>query len=180
MAEPKTYQTSRGYDVPILAVSTFLLQRVMGTYPQPEPPTYTSKTVAGEQTFPHTAETLETDEDKAAWAAYQQAKHAVEIERFRAIMRLLLTQGMKLPPPTPEWESQMRGMRIPIPEDEFEKYMLWIETEIVGGVADMIGLLMAVMRASNDIPEEAISAVEADFRRAMEVYRASFPTITAR
>lgn len=161
-----SFTTSRGVKIHFLGIATLIeALRESQEAKKPKPPTYEVKTLGGavEQHI-HDETTLETEADKTNWAAYQQQLRAWEKQSEKDLMRLLMLRGIDLKfPDDTRWEQEHKFVGLDVPTDPLEKRMHYIETEVLGGVADYEALMLGVMRISG-VTEEKLSQVEASFR----------------
>lgn len=163
------YTTSRGYIVTFKSIPV-LFQKLMQQFPVPQPPTYTVQTATGAtETHPHNETTLETDADRAAWAAYQQKLWTRGVAFVNALIRLCLLEGITVQNPAQraDWERRQRLIGLVIPQDPLERELHFLETEITARAEDVMMVLAGVARASG-IDEEAVSSLEDSFRGAVE------------
>lgn len=144
------FTTSRGHEVtlrplPVLAMAGIRQDYIDAKGEYPKPPTY--ETPVGE-VMPHNETTLETDEDKAAYEAYEEA--AAEWEqgfvRFQfdyiglesVVFDDTLQEEMK------DWESRRRAMRVALPEDEYERKLGFLRAEVFTTLDDIQGISKAL------------------------------------
>lgn len=163
------YTTSRGITVEFCGIAT-LLDKLQAAHSQnaPKPPTYQQDSANGKVTFDHDATTIETDEEKAAWAEYVKAREEHQAKYNLALTRLVLMRGLIVEMPQDNaWEQQQKFLGIPVPVDALERRMHWLETEVIGGVADMEKIMLGVMGASG-VPEELLSQMAESFRHPLE------------
>lgn len=160
----KTFTTSRGIEIEFLPIPT-LLEKLQAQHPMPGPPTYTIETATGvKETHPHDETTLETDEDKAAWADYQARLKAATSAFNLALMRLVLLRGIKVEIPEDDgWVREQAFIGIAVPEAPLERRMHWLETEALANESDYMQAVSGVMEASG-VPEEVIGEAQATFR----------------
>ena len=84
------FVTKDGNKIPLRRVAPILVEKVRQSVVIPTPPTYEVEVVGGDKEFHvHDATTLETDEDRAAWAEYQTALAATNTDMVERILRLL-------------------------------------------------------------------------------------------
>ncbi len=160
----KTFTTSRGITIEFLPIPT-LLEKLQAQHPTPEPPTYEVKTAAGPvEKHAHNETTLETDEDKAAWADYQARLKAARDKFNSALMRLVMLRGIKADLPEGNaWIEEQEFIGLSVPEEPHERKIYWLETEVLANEADYMAAVSGVMEASG-VPEEVISEAQASFR----------------
>lgn len=161
-----SFTTSRGVLIHFLGIATLIeALRASQEAKKPKPPSYEVKTLGGAvEQHVHDATTLETAEDKTNWAAYQQQLTAWEKQSEKDLMRLLMLRGIELKfPDDTLWEQEHKFIGLDVPTDPMEKRLHYIETEVLGGVADYEALMLGVMRISG-VTEEKLSQVEASFR----------------
>jgi hypothetical protein len=142
-----------------------------------EPPTYTVDTVAGTtETHVHDDTTLSTDEDKAAWAAYQAALVRLGRETNARATKLLMLKGIDVADPSPEWLADQAYFGIDVPDDPRERKLAYIETEVLKTPEDIIRATTRIMQLSlTGLPEEDLAAVEALFRGSLAGSRITLP-----
>lgn len=164
----KTFTTSRGVEVSFLSIAP-LLEKVRASHPIPEPPTYEVKTAAGPvERHAHDETTLETDADKAAWAAYVKERDAAQDGYNRAVMRTVLLRGLTYTMPEGDaWVKEQEFIGIAVPTDPLARRLHWLETEALGSVDDYIHLMTGVMEASG-VSQEVLTQVEGTFRGNVE------------
>lgn len=184
----KTFTTSRGVTVEFIGIAPLLdkleAQRLKTL---PKPPTYTPPTAAGfvPQPIPHHHykikvsekneegieqeiekwdSTLETDEDRANWNAYQDQLKAAQAAYTKTFARTVLLRGVKVDrPASDDWIKEQEFMGYEVPEDPFERHYYWLETEVVTTKEELEQIVMGVLAASG-VSEEVISDMEESFR----------------
>lgn len=184
-----TFTTSRGITVTCLPIGT-LLDKVNAQFAlAPLPPTYqvetgggavethahfhrwveeeekdedgTRRTVKVEQT------SLETAEDRLAWAEYLQRLREHTAAHHRAVARLTLLHGIDFEMPADDaWVRKQELIGLHVPEDPLERRLHYAETEIVANTDDMMQIQLRVF-AQSGIDEEVVRQIEATFRRAV-------------
>jgi len=164
-----TYTTSRGVKVTFNGIATLIdaLQSSLNAK-KPLPPTYEVKSLAGNsEIHAHDGTTLETEADRAAWSEFQTKLTTWNDESQRSLMRLILLRGISVELPSDtDWEKQQEFAGIAIPQDPMEKRMHYLQTEVLGSVADYQAMVVGVMRVSG-VPEDLLDQVEASFRRSL-------------
>lgn len=163
----ETYTTSKGYTLTFVPIA-MLLAKVRQSIPMPEPPTYSYPAFGGVTvTKPHNESTLQNDEDRAKWEAYQRCLDEAQVKVNRAITRTMLLEGIVVDKePTPGWIERQKALGIQVPDDPIEQRLHWIESVVIGTPTDLTEISLGVMKAS-DTPEEVLASVAASFRRAM-------------
>lgn len=159
----KSFTTSRGITIEFLPIPT-LLEKLQAQHPMPAPPTYAVKTATGvTETHSHDETTLDTDEDKAAWADYQGRLRAATAKFNEALMRLVMLRGIKVElPPSDAWVQEQEYIGLSVPEEPHERKIYWLETEVLADADDYIRAVEGVMQASG-VPEEVIRQAEDSF-----------------
>ena len=176
--ELRMFATVDGRSLTIRPVSQYLAQktqqavetRLVAAGRVPPIPTYSIETASGAvETHNHDATTLETDEDKAAWAAYRAGQLLLQREKAEAATRLYLMRGLMIGEPPAEWLSDMAALGIDLPHGPAELRYEWILMEVLPTPEDLIRAMSAITRLSmSGAAVEDIEAVEASFRRSME------------
>lgn len=132
-------------------------------------PTYSVTTAAGAvETYPHDETTLQTDEDKAAWAQYQTDRAAMEREGEMAVLKYFLLEGVICEDPPKEWLDRQAYYGVELPEGALDRKLHYLQTTILPTPRDLELALAMVLAVSATGNEEAVAAAEALFRRAME------------
>lgn len=172
------YTSSRGTAVRFYPMPPMLMEKIevgveMEFGPRPEPPTYTIETAVGEkETHTHTKDTLESDEDKAAWAAYQDELAIWENELSRRVLRAIQVECIKPESLDDEWLEKQSFLGIKVPENKFERHLHWVETEFVGNQEDILACMTIPMRLAG--------AEDSDLAAAEKLFRDSVQTQTNR
>lgn len=178
--------TTEGRELRLRPVSQLLIQKIKGAVERElraeglplDPPTYKVTTVTGEtETHVHDETTLAdektTDEERAAWAAYQAAQARLAAETNERALKVLLLKGMDAPDPPPEWIEEQEYLGIELPADRRELKLAYIQTEILvtpGDIADCTVKILQLSMAG--MPEADIAAVEDLFRGRMAGHQA--------
>lgn len=136
----------------------------------PPCPTYEVENAAGEKIrLPHDHSTEKSPEEQKAWDAYLNAQRRMNEEISEKILNLILLDCVIVAPEDlSAWKSKMRALGISAPEDEAEQKLAFGKTEVVRAPEDIADLLVAVMRLTPGINEEAVKAAEKQFRRALQ------------
>lgn len=168
------YVSSRGTAVHFYPMPPMLMEKIeVGVEaefgPRPEPPTYVIKTAVGEEeSHVHTKNTLETDEDKAAWAAYEDELAIWESELSRRVLRAIQVECIKpADPDDTDWMEKQTFLRVPIPEGKYQRHLHWIETEFIGSNEDVVACMSIPMRLAG-VPDEEMAAAEKLFRDSIQ------------
>jgi len=133
-----------------------------------DPPTYTITAADGhKETHPHDETSLETDADRAAWAAYQDTTARMEREFEAAFMRYILLGGIVCNDPTPEWMERCAFLGLTLPENGAERKLLYIQMEVLPTPADLKRAIAAILAVIGTGSEEMVRVAEDLFRRAM-------------
>ena len=168
MAE--TFTGDNGADVRLRAVSQRLVIELLAHFPIPTPPTYTVETVSGDrQTLTHDETTLQTDEDRAAWAAYLDAKAGAEMRRNLELHRFLLYQCiLDEPPPWQEWgvDYALWGLEPPDSADKVAFKIRWVE-EVIAPDPETMARLMLKLYQLSGMEVERLREIERFFRLAL-------------
>lgn len=157
------FTTSRGIALEFLSIPV-LLEKLHSQHPMPAPPTYTVETATGvKEVHTHDETTLETAEDKAAWAEYQDNLKAAQAKLNESLMRVVLLRGLKVDIPANGWVKEQEYMGITVPDDPTERRMHYLQTEALATREDYEAAVAGVMGASG-VPEEVIRQAEDTFR----------------
>lgn len=140
------------------------------TWPKPEVPTYEMQTAVGTvEVKPHNETTLETDEERAAWSAYQVDLAAWEEEKNRRLLRAIQLQCIQpVDIDNEEWVERQKFLGMDIPTNPFERKLHYIETEVIGDERDIMACMTIPMQLVSGASEEDMAAAEALFRDAVQ------------
>jgi len=137
-----------------------------------DPPTYTVRTVAGTlEEHEHTEETLESDEDRAAWQAYQAAREELQQRTGIRGVRYMLSEGVVLDGPDDAWLQRMDALGLEISDDPLERREQYLTYEYTRTPKDTVMLLQRIMALSAEGSKElqrAAEEMEQFFRREVE------------
>jgi len=139
-----------------------------------EIPTYTVKTVSGEEEIHQHDETTlvvegdldATKKNQADWQEYKRTTAQIDGEYSAKLMRAVFN-GVQCTP-SDEWRSEMRLLGIVVPADPAAEKYLYVETRVVQSPIDISRLMTSVFRLAGIINEEAVAEAEATFQRALE------------
>lgn len=172
--ESDVFISSTGVELPVGGVSEATMARIelqvkkefRDRGEQVDPPTYQ----VGADTFEHNADTIAdpktTQEEKDAWEAYLACQGPMGMEIRRRQYRTRLYKGVKRDPPQ-EWIEEQTMLGAFVPESPVDRKIAWLE-DILVTVDDWAGVVMKITRcALEGAGEEALSATETMFQRAM-------------
>jgi hypothetical protein len=171
----RKHTSSRGAKVFFYPMPPMLMEKIEVAVeaefgPRPEPPTYTIlvEATGDKETHTHTKKTLETEEDKAAWAAYEDELSIWESELSRRVLRAIQIECIKpQDPDDTEWIEKQTFLDIKIPEGKYERHLHWIETEFVGNNDDVLACMTIPMELAG-VPEKEMAAAKKLFRDSIQ------------
>lgn len=158
----RTFTTSRGYTVRFRNIA-YLLNKLPA--PKIDPPTYEVPTKTGvTEIHAHDETTLKTDEERAAWKEYLARHNAAWRKYDLDFTRLILMHGVIVDMPADDtWVKQQEFTGIAVPTDPLERRWHWLETELVGGGADVNAIIIGVL-AESEVSEEVLASMADSFR----------------
>lgn len=137
-----------------------------------DPPRYTVQSVSGPEEHEHDAESIKdpatSEEDRAAWAAHQDAQARLAAEMRERTTKYLLLEGIRDAEPSEAWLEMQRRYGVPVADDPQERRLDYILSEVLRTPADVIEATIALTKLSMTGMEEEIAAAEAWFRRALQ------------
>lgn len=173
MPRQSQFTTAAGATIELRGLSPWMLDAIAPSLEQdwqdlgrekPSPPTYVVTTVGGsEQVHPHDETTLESDEDRAEWAAYQRARAEWEKELRERMTRVVLAEGVLAGPADDDWIANQKFLGLRVPDDPRARRLHWIRTQLIQGPEDAQGIVAAVLALSG-LSEEKLRAAERSFR----------------
>ena len=133
---------------------------------EPEQPTYTVKAVGDVvETFKHTAESVETPEEKAALLAWKEKHDEWMSGLTYKLLRLFLSQGVELkltPKQQKSLEVETGLLELDVPENKTERDLFYIETFVLTDQDKMQTLIEEVL-AETGISSEALEVAAETF-----------------
>jgi len=128
-------------------------------------PTYTTTTAAGlEETFLHTEDTLDTDEEKEEWKNFNEHQGLLASRIEERVLKYILLQGVIVDEPE-SWEEDQKEDGIIVPKDRRARFLHLLQTEVLSTPAEIQAAAQIVTRLSlRGASEEVVSAVEDSFR----------------
>ena len=170
-----TYQAASGYELILNPLPPLQIQLVRDaaikeaekTYGERlGKPTYTINTDDGaSETHEHDEATIAQDpEAKQAWDAWQAQEAQIDAFANEKIMRFILLRGVSFEmPEADDWIEMQQYFGIDVPEPGLDRRFHYIQTEIIGSVTDLTGLMSKIMEISG-VDEETVAAAQATFR----------------
>ena len=161
------YTSAKGTQVEFSPMPPMLLARIEEQvdkeFGEIEPPTYESDGLAGKQVHPHTESSLETDEDKAAWAVYEE-RTAERGERISSLtLRALQIECMRpIIDDDDDWLERLEFIGFDIPDNKFDQQLLWVESQFVGHADDIMACMQIPMELAG-VSQEDMAAAETMF-----------------
>jgi len=163
----RIFTTATGVEIPLKPISVRTLddltlgwEKVLAI----KPPKYTVEIVGGEtQEMEHDESTLNTDEDRAAWAAYIAELNAAIVKHNEASIKVLVTFGIELNPPDDGWESDFEFCGIPVPEQAAERKVFYCQRVLLTDPADEQKIVRQIQNISR-LSGEALDRADALFR----------------
>ncbi len=132
----------------------------------PEKPKYVITTVSGDkETYDHDETTLQTDEDKLAWAKYLEQEKSFQAELTNRMLACVLIEGVIIDDTIDltRWESKQRLMGMKVPDDIEAKLLQYKRSVVIRSADDMKNLMNAVM-ALTGVSQEAIEKAKKSFQ----------------
>jgi len=131
------------------------------------PPTYEVSTIAGTvETHVHDESSLQTEEDKEKWAAYQDALARMSKEKSDLSTRFLLLNGVQFElPDNDTWIKRQESFGFVVPDDPTDRLLHYMMTELFKTVADVTNVTIKIVSLTYDgIDPELLRAAEESFR----------------
>src|SRR4030067_3304572 len=91
------WTSSTGVKVILKSIPPLLITSLNDKFVVPKPPQYSITTVAGDvEVYDHDETTLQTPEEKKAWAEYQKKLSDIETEITSLTIKMCLVEGMEV------------------------------------------------------------------------------------
>lgn len=172
--EQDVFITSAGVHIPICAVSEATMKRaeiqVLAEARGRGEPVDALTYQVGQDEFEHDEDSIKdpktTDAEREQWTEHKACLAVLNLEVRRRVYRIRLYKGILLNPDK-AWLAEQAILGVYVPEDAVELKIAFLE-DILITVDDWSGIMMAIARCALDgAGEEALSATEAMFQRAM-------------
>lgn len=172
-----SYVTDMGHELHLRPGSKNLFFQIMATHQPPPKPTRKEELVSGDIFEEElTQESLETDEEREAWAEWKKAAAEAKDKRRMALLRFFLLECVIWEDfdlsDEAAWVKRQRmidsELKIPPIEDEAERVMWYINTCLMTSVRDAQELVSMGMRMMGDIPEEVLEEYQRSFPGALQ------------
>lgn len=169
----RPYTASSGLEVILTGLPPLVPQRIDSSIEHPEKPTYKVETASGDiEVFEHDETTLESDEDKEAWADYLQAESNSETELTEKLLYAVLLECVELEnydTAFAGWKHKQKLMGISIAEGEegddesqaeaeLENKFYFMQTEVFHEQDDIGEILTIVMSLTGVSVEDLAEA----------------------
>lgn len=159
------YTTSTGVTIQLKPIAPNYLERIRQQIEWPKPPTYEVEVLGGaKETIYHTDKSVSTDEEKAAWAAFEAKRDAANIEYFTRRSKAVIRRCVVVDLPADDtWVKLQEQDGIDIPTDPEMRRQHYIETEVIGNHTDVFAIANIVEKLSRFNQE--------DYNQAMSFFR---------
>ena len=167
------YTTSMGMAVKVRAANPYLVNRVEDDVRAewaaagkalPTVPTYTVETAGGEkEVHEHNPTTLTTDEERAAWQHYLRTRETFYREVIARQKRIILARCVLFEMPADQaWAEAQTALQIPVPAAGEARRLHYLETEVIGSLAD-VDVIIELAQLASGVTKAAIAAAERSF-----------------
>lgn len=167
----KMHTSSTGIKITLRGLPPLVIPRLNETIVFPDKPTYEVPTEDGHvEVYEHDLESLNTDEDRAAWDKYLEDLEGAEVELTSKVIKVVLLEGIKVQPKGVEfekWKKRQALMGMPVSDDEEEMLLHYKETRIIGTAEDIREITLIVMELTG-VPKEEIDKLVASFSDSVE------------
>jgi len=158
------YITTGGIEITLSGLPPLMVPMIAGLVDYPDKPTYTFKDGAGvEVTAEHDEKSLITDEDKLAWAKYEEEYDKADNLMTQKLLDLVLMEGVAVSIENFErWKHQQEIIGIPVPEDVDEMMMMYKRGKVIRSGKDIAHVMRRCMELTGVNPEE-VTAIKKSF-----------------
>jgi len=166
------FTTSAGIEVPIKTIHARTLDDLALQWEEVEgikPPTYTVQIADGEdkEELEHDETTIQTDEEKADWAAYVERLNTAIGDFNEYSLRVIVTFGIDMEPPGDGWEDDFEFCGISVPTEDRERKVFYFRRAILTAPLDE-QLITRRINLVSRLSGEALERADALFRGAVE------------
>lgn len=179
----RKYVTSSGLEVVLSGLPPLVPQRVDASVEYPDKPTYEVETASGDiEVYEHDEESLDTDESRAEWKAYEEALQEAETQLTEKLLYAVLVNSVELEDYEDKfatWKHQQKLQQLPLaePEDpenetsvrlaEEENKFYFMQSEVFHD-ADDIGEILTVVMGLTGVSVEDLASARDSFPGEME------------
>lgn len=162
-----------GGHITVRPVSPLLMQEINRKMEASEPPkpTYEVKTAAGDvEIHDHNEKSLATDEEKAAWVAYQAAHQEWLSERGMLGLHAMILEGY-VPDEgykKDDWVKRRQYLGLPVPDEGPERIIIYFERVVVKATDDIRAASSMIMGLTGEKLTRGLSAGDDLFRHSLE------------
>jgi hypothetical protein len=162
----RPYTASSGLQVILTGLPPLTPQQVNRAIEYPKKPTYEIPTASGDvETYEHDETTLQSDEDRKAWADYLEAQEEAETELTEKLLYAVLLECVELKDfedRFTSWKRKQGLLKIPLAEDEEENKFYFMQTEVFHD-SDDIGEILTIVMGLTGVSVEDLTSVRDSF-----------------
>jgi hypothetical protein len=166
---PDIFTTSTGVQVRFIGLNQQRLELLRNAGKLPDVPTREIPNDLGApQREKLSADDLVTDEEKAAWAEYEEKKSAVERRRDENVMKYTFTAGFEVLDLTEEklekWKlNEEEDWGIEIPTGDSNVLLQYINAKVIGNNDDYAEIMAGIMERTG-VPADMLDELRNSFR----------------
>lgn len=163
---PDVITTSKNVQVRLIGVNPARLERLQTAGKMPDRPFRLIPNDIGEPQKEYlSADDLQTDEEKAQWAEYEEKKQEIEKKRNENVMKYIFTEGFEVDTADIEqWErEEVEEYGLELSESRIQRRMDFINAKVLGTAADL-GDIMAGVLERTGLPADMLDEVRNSFR----------------
>jgi len=162
----RAYTTTSGLRVILTGLPPLVPQRIDSSIEYPKKPTYEVPLATGDvEVYEHDEDTLQTDEDRQAWADYLEAQEDAETELTEKLLYAVLVECVELT--TYEdmfaaWKKRQFLIGIPLSDDEDINKFNFMQTDVFRD-ADDIGEILTIVMSLTGVSMEDLAEARNSF-----------------
>lgn len=167
--EKNFYTTTRGVKLELLGISPMFIAKLQTGGEIPPTPTRKIATAIAdyEETEELSEDDLQNDEEKKIWKEFEEKRDAVLARRQNNFMKAIFDKGVKVDLTDIEaWKLDQEFYGIELPTHPTDLKVEYIQTELIGGMEDILQIITGVLSLTG-VPKEEMASVEAMFRGAL-------------
>ena len=162
----RPYLTTSGLDVVLTGLPPMVPRRIDSSIKYPDKPTYEVTTAAGDvETYEHDETTLQSDDDKKAWANYLEAQEEAETELTEKLVYAVLVECVTMrnyEDRFATWKQKQGFIGIELSEDEERNKFDFMQTEVFHD-ADDIGEILTIVMSLTGVSVEDLAEARNSF-----------------
>ena len=164
------YTTKSGVTVILTGMPPLVPQQIANSVEMPSVPTYEVPTAdGGVEIWEHDETTLQTDDEKAAWAKYLAEKEEAETIVTERLLKAILLEAVEVKETgqLERWKKKQKLIGLDVPEDQDELLLYFKENEVYHDLQAIEFVMNQVLELTG-VSREEIASMKDSFPDRLE------------